>query len=278
MAGKTIWTLIPFSLLAVGCFPEAKLIDRIDDALPAEGVTLLDVVVGAGDLRVEGIEGLEEIQVEVRVYSQSGDCEADEEILEGMNYELYAADDGEARLWVDLEDEWWGYWADVTIQAPAELALEIRDSTGDIDISSFAALELDDENGDVDIEYITGDVEIEDGTGDMRLAHIGGALTIDDGNGDLDIRDVAGPVQLFDGSGDTWLEEVYADVLIEDGNGDLDIRKIDGDVAIQDGSGDIDVRDVSGTVSIRDGNGDIHVENVGDLEVVEDGSGDIDWD
>lgn len=278
MAGKTIRTLIPLTILAVACFPEPRLVEQLDDAIESEGLTSLDIVVGAGDLRVEGIEGLDQILVEVRIYTQTTDCDGDAEVLDDMDYELYATTDGGARLWVDMDDDWLGYWADVTVQAPAELALDVRDGTGDIDISGFASLVLDDENGDVDIEGILGDVEIEDGTGDLTLLHVGGAVSIDDGNGDLDIRDVAGPVELFDGTGDAWIEDIRADVLIEDGSGDLDLRLIDGDVTIDDGTGDIDVRDVRGVVTIHDGSGDIHVQNVGDLEVIEDGSGDIDWD
>jgi len=278
MAGKTILTLIPISILAVACFPEPRLMEQLDDAIPAEGLTTLNIIVGAGDLRVEGIEGLDQILVEVRIFSQGGDCDGDAEILDDMDYELYATEDGEVRLWVDVDEEWMGFWADVTVQAPADMALEIRDGMGDIDVSGFASLVLDDENGDADIEGILGDVEIEDGTGDLTLLHVGGAVSINDGNGDIDIRDIAGPLELFDGTGDTWIEEVWADVLIEDGSGDLDLRMIDGDVTIDDGSGDIDIRDVRGVVSIHDGSGDIHVENVEDLEVIEDGSGDINWD
>ncbi len=278
MAGKTIWNIIPLSIMAVACLPEARMVEQLEGVLPADGLTTLDIVVGPGDLRVEGVEGLEEIRVEVRIYTQLADCDSDAEILDSMDYELYASDDGQARLWVDMDDEWMSYWADVTVQAPAGMALEIRDGMGDIDVRDFASLTLDDENGDVDIEFIAGDVTIEDGTGDLTLLHVGGAVSINDGNGDLDIRDVAGPLELFDGTGDTWIEDVRADVLVEDGSGDLDLRLIDGDVIIDDGTGDIDVRDVRGRVTIHDGSGDIHAENVGDLEVIEDGSGDIDWD
>jgi hypothetical protein len=279
MAGnKALSVLLSLTLFSVACLPEARLVEQLDDTLPSEGLHSLDIVVGAGDLWVDGVEGLEAVQVEVRIYTQNPDCDADAEVLDSMDYELYATTEGEARLWVDTDDDWGTYWADVTVLAPAHLALEIRDGTGDIDVRGFASLELDDENGDVTIEAIAGDVEIEDGTGDLRLMGVGGAVSIDDGNGDLDLIDIDGPLELFDGSGDAWIEGVRADVRIEDGNGDLDIRAIDGDVTIDDGSGDIDVRGVSGVVRIHDGNGDIHAEDVGDLEVIEDGSGDIDWD
>ncbi len=278
MAGTTTRILIPLSILAVACFPEPRLVEIIEDGLPAEGLTTLDIVVGSGDLMVEGIEGLDQIQVEVRIRSQNGDCDGDSEILDDMDYELYATDDGEARLWVDVDEDWMGYWADVTVRAPSDLALEIRDGLGDIYVTGFASLDLDDENGDTTIDLIAGDVEIEDGTGDLSLFEIGGAVSIDDGNGDIELVGILGPVELFDGSGDTFIEAVQSDVMIEDESGDLIIRTIDGDVTIDDGTGDIIVRDVTGVVRIHDGSGDISATNVGDLEVIEDGSGDIDWD
>jgi hypothetical protein len=278
MAGNSkLFILVPLTL-ALGCLPEERLVGVFDDTLPAEGITGLDVVTGAGDLRIESQEGLEEIRVEVRVYTQLSDCHDDEEALDDMDYELYATTEGEARLWVDMDSEWLAYWADVVVYAPAELALDIRDTGGDVAVSGFASLVLDDENGDATVEDIAGDVEIEDGTGDLHIAHVGGALSLRDGNGDTDILDVLGPVEIEDGTGDLWMEEVFSNVRIDDGNGDMALRFIDGDVRIEDGSGDIDLRDITGTVSITDGSGDIHAEDVGDLEIIEDGSGDIDWD
>ncbi len=271
-------TLLSLSLLAMGCLPEERLVTQFDEVLPAEGITSMDIVAGAGDLRVEGLEGLEEIRVEVRIFTQLGACEQDEEVLDELDYELYATTEGEARLWVDVDDDWMAYWADVVVQIPAALDLQVRDGSGDLEISDVASLVLDDELGDASIERIAGEVEIEDGSGDLRIAHIGGALTLNDENGDTNILDVAGPTQIADGTGDLWIEEVYAHLRIEDGSGDMALRFIDGDVDIDDGGGDIEVRDVSGTVRIHDESGDIHAEDVGDLEVIEDGSGDVDWD
>lgn len=279
MAGsKTLSVLLPLSFLAVACIAEERLVAELDDTLFAGGLTSLDVVVGAGDLRIEGQEGLEEIHVEVRVITQFSDCDQDEEVLDDMDFELYATEDGEARLWVDMDEDWGTYWADVVVTMPAAMALELRDTSGDLDVSKVASLDLDDTTGDATIDGIAGDVEIEDGSGDLRIAHVGGKLVLNDGTGDTDILDVAGLVEVVDGSGDLWMEEVFTDVRIEDGTGDMDLRFIDGDVIIEDGSGDIDVRDVSGTVSIHDGAGDIHAEGVGDLEIIEDGSGDVNWD
>jgi hypothetical protein len=279
MAGtKTLSLLLPIAALAVACFPEARLVESFDDVLGAEGLDSLHAVVGAGDLRVEGEEGLDHIAVEVRIYTQLAPCDEDAEVLDDMDYDLYANDEGEARLWVDMDADWQSYWADVTIRMPAAMALDLRDGSGDIDISDVAALVMDDESGDADIEGIAGDVEIEDGSGDLTIIHVGGRLTVDDASGDIDIRDQAGSVDIVDGSGDLWLEEAFADVRIDDEGGDMDLRKIDGDVEIEDGSGDIDVRQVTGVVTIHDDGGDIHAQDVGDLEVVEDSSGEVDWD
>ena len=279
MAGtKTLSIVLPISFLALACIPEERLVTELGGSLAVEDLTVLDVVVGAGDIRVEGQEGLAEISVEVRIYTQFSSCDQDEEVLADMDFELYANDDGEARLWVDMDDEWGGYWADVVVLLPTEMALELRDTTGDIDVSDVASLELDDGTGDANIERVLGDVEIEDGSGDLHIEHVGGSVQLNDDTGDIDILDVAGAVEVVDGSGDLWLEEVWSSVRIEDGTGDMDLRFIDGAAIIEDGSGDIDVRDVTGVVRIHDGSGDIHAEQVGDLEVIEDGGGEVDWD
>jgi hypothetical protein len=207
MAGnKTLALIIPCCALAVACFPEERMVQQYDDVLPAEGLTSLHVVMGSGDLRIEGREGLDEIRVEVRVFTQLADCDGDAEVLDD----------------VDVDDDWMAYWADVTVYAPAALALDVRDTNGDIDISDFASLVLDDENGDTTIERIAGDVEIEDGNGDMDLRFIDGDVVIDDGTGDIDVRDVTGTVTIHDGSGDIHAENVGDLEVIEDASGDID--------------------------------------------------------
>lgn len=266
------------TLLFAACLPEPRLVDSFDDALPAESLWGLDVVVGAGDLRVIGEEELPDILVSVRVYSVLSDCNHDEDALADMSYELYAADDGAARLWVDIDPERFDYYADVEVRVPAAMAAIVRDGSGDVWVENVAALELDDETGDAQIERIAGDVKVQDGTGDLLILDVGGAVTLDDGGGDAQIRDIAGPLQVIDGGGDLWMEGIGAAVRVEDAGGDLMLREVQGDAALWDSSGDIDVEHVSGTVTIRDGSGDIRASDVGDLEIIEDDGGDVWWE
>ncbi|MFH1468770.1 MAG: DUF4097 family beta strand repeat-containing protein [Pseudomonadota bacterium] len=269
--------LLPVLLLAA-CLPGPRLVEAFDDAIPAEGLTGLEVVVGAGDLRIVGEEGLDEVRVSVRVYSSLSDCKHDEGALEDLSYELYASDVGTARLWVDIEPDRFDYYADVEVRVPAAMTADVRDGLGDLWVEGVAALTLDDENGDAQIERIAGDVVVNDGTGDLMILDVGGALTLDDGSGDTEIRGVAGPVDITDGSGDLWIEGVGAPVRVVDESGDLDLRDVRGDAFLDDGTGDIDVEHVTGTVTVRDGSGDIRAVDVGDLEILEDGGGEVWWE
>ena len=132
---------------------------------------------------------------------------------------------------------------DLEVELPANVALEIEDSSGDLEVRDVGALDVDDSSGDIE------------------LANVGGALRISDSSGEIRVDGVRGDVSLRDSSGDMIVQRVVGSVTV-----------------IEDSSGDIDVHDVSGAVHVeRDSSGSISVGDVGgDFIVDRDGSGGID--
>jgi hypothetical protein len=219
--------------------------------IPASGIGTLRLDTGAGDLVIEGVEGLASIEVR-------GDaCASEQAALDGMSLEQ-SREGAIATAATKIPDE--GYqWSlfgshyaymDVHVRMPAALKLELRDSSGDIEASK-----------------LDGDIELTDSSGDMRLRDLGGSIRVGDSSGDIDIAHVKGSVSIrSDSSGDIDIASVAGDAIVEeDSSGDVDLRDIDGNARVdRDSSGDIQFSDIGRDARVgKDSSGDIRADTVG---------------
>jgi hypothetical protein len=213
--------------------------------IPLDGATLLAIDAGAGELRVEGVDGQTEVHAVGRV------CASSEALAEGLQVTLDRVD-GELRLSAHYPDQ--AFWGgrnrtariDLTVTMPIGTSLDIDDSSGEIVVSGSGALDIDDSSGEILVEGARGSVRIDDSSGEIEVVGATGDVEIEDGSGEIDVRNAEGTV------------------LIRDGSGSIDVTGVGRDVRIEvDGSGSIDVRDVAGSFIVaRDGSGGIRYENV----------------
>jgi hypothetical protein len=229
--GLGVLAAITAALLVVGCAGEKRVIDSFGDSLPADGLTLLDVSVEAGDLTVTGDPDATAIDVIVDVSTTRTADGKDSDAIHGVHLELRESADGGALLTVWFDPDFANYFADTTVTMPLDLALNAIVEDGDLSVDGV------------------------------------GAVVLDLGPGEALVTDVIGDVELVDGAGDLTVDGVLGNVLIEDGAGDLKIVGIDGDVEIDDGAGDIDVSKVTGHVTISDGSGEISIDDVGSVTI-----------
>lgn len=255
--------LIAFFLLlsaqasATTCKHEADRSLDIDRA----GLTALVAKNGSSDVRVRGVADIGRIEVRGRACaSNPADLDrlkveqrrdGDRLVLEigrdtGMTISLF----GSSYAYLDLE-----------IRVPLDLAMEIDNGSGDIDVRDVARLRYDGGSGDLDLENIAGELDIEVGSGDIVGSNVGPVNLRSISSGDVDLRKIGGDVTVG-----------------RVGSGDLDLRNISGSVNVERiGSGDVTVNDVQGSVTVdRIGSGDLRAAGVrGDLTVRSSGSGDV---
>ncbi len=268
------WLLVSSALLFVGCVGPRREVTTRTVAQRADGFDVLDVDVAEGDLDVVGDPSATEVRMDATLATHLLGRGDDVNATEALSVTL-DEQDGHLRALVRLDGAPAGYFADVVLHVPSRLALNVRDSAGDIIVSDVASLGVDDGAGDLDVSNVAGAVRIDDGSGDIRLTTIG-ALTLTDDSGGIDVHEVDGDVELHDASGDITLDGVTGGVMVEDGSGELACAHVGGDMDITDGSGGIHLEHVGGTARIVDGSGDIVAIDVGDVNVVSDGSGNVD--
>lgn len=211
----------------------------------ARGASALRVHARAGSLRIVGRPGLSEVRV-------TGTARANKEkYLEGIRL---VADrrGGEVKVAVEWPEVTVFFGSvnralDLVLEVPAELALDVKDSSGDLEVRGVAALRLDDSSGDVEVEDVRGDVRVDDSSGDVSLLRVGGDIWLSDRSGDLRVAEVGGGV-----------------VVDRDGSGEIDVRNVRGSVAVrEDGSGAIRVSDVGGDFLVDDdGSGGVRATRV----------------
>jgi hypothetical protein len=234
-------------LFALTTIPAAE--SRETLTLSTSGCTALSIDSGAGDLKVQGEEGRDRIDV-IAVIRVRGIGDA--ELLEFKKENII------------LKLEKIGSKAVLTARIDERFSLE----------KLFGA-----QNAIIDLEVIMPrglDLDVEDGSGDMDIRSLAGRLDLEDGSGDVTLEGISGQVTIEDGSGDLFLAGLQGNVEIEDGSGDIDLKNAGADVFIEDGSGEIFVKGVKGSLKINDGSGDIEIDGVEkDVNIEEAGSGDL---
>ncbi len=204
-----------------------------DLTLPVTAVSLVDIRAGSGDLHVEGMDGLDEIRVEGRV------CASDEALLEDLTISA-ETDGGTAFIqtnYPDQRDRGWRGWTasiDLVVLVPTGMAVEIDDSSGNMEVRGTGDLRIDDSSGSIYVEDILGSVEVDDSSGGLDIEGVDGDVRVSDGSGGIDVTDVTGDV-----------------IIDEDGSGSIEVRDVGQNFTVRrDGSGGIRHSGVRGTVDI----------------------------
>lgn len=227
---------------------------EIQVTLDLTNTELLSVLAGAGDLEIRGNVGGNVAVATGRVCASKAEwlAEADLVTREGT----------EASIAVSLPDVDNGWnitgnryvYMDLVVEVPDNIALDVKDSSGDMDVISTGTITVRDSSGDIDLEDINGDIYLNDSSGDIDLRDINGNVTVvQDSSGDIYGQDIVGMVLVErDSSGDIRFEDVRDDFIVErDSSGDVVARSVGGDFKVlRDSSGDISHRNVSGNVDI----------------------------
>lgn len=191
---KQVLGLIAVAALA-GCDLDLSSLDcgesrSFSDEISAAGLSTLLVDDVAGELRVQGRAGINEIRVRATA------CSNDRRTTDDIDFRLHRID-GEARVISEVP----GYdnaRLDLVIEVPLDFDVSIFDTSGNMEINDVFSVWLVDGSGHIDITDIEADVVIdEDGSGDIDVRNVGGDFFVGyDGSGRIDYSNVRGVVDL----------------------------------------------------------------------------------
>ena len=248
--------LLLLLLIAADVQAECEFERLLDQSLDVSGSQSLAISAAAGDLKIVGVSGSDEVKISGRI------CVSEEKWLDESRLESRSGDRAEINVVLpDMSGSWslWGNkyaYMDLELEVPDGLALELRDSSGDIDIEDISTLSIQDSSGDIEVRNAAGLVEIQDSSGDIVVKGLHGDFTIiSDSSGDIRGSGIEGNVLVkSDSSGDIRFTDVGKDVVVErDSSGDIVAKHVGGDFKVlKDSSGSIRSEDIAGEVIIPD--------------------------
>jgi hypothetical protein len=221
---------------------------KLEETMRVSGDTLA-IVAGAGELDVVGDEAADVVDVRARI------CASKAEWAEEAGVAMSGDGDPRVEVLIPGTAGWGDHYVriDLVVRVPAGLALDVKDSSGDVDMRGVGAVSVKDSSGDIEIQGAES-VVVEDSSGDIELEQIAGDVTVvQDSSGDISGRNVGGSVVVTrDSSGDIRFRDVRGDFLVErDSSGDVVAQGVGGDFTVlKDGSGEIRHSDVMGSVAI----------------------------
>ncbi len=250
MKRSLVW-LVPLGIVAAGCDLDLTGLggcryDRsVYQSINVSGSDVLRVIAEAGNLRVEGRPGASDVRVRGTACAESQrDLNAVDVVLQRVGSSIRVLTYVPAGAGVSAH-------ADIVIEVPEWMLVDIDHREGDISITDVAGVSILDDSGNIVVSDIDGDVEIDDGSGDLQVSDISGDVWLLDESGTIDVRRVSGGVDVeADGSGDMLIRDVQFDVWVgEDGSGDIVVENVRGDFIVDiDDSGSISYRNVGGAV------------------------------
>jgi len=244
--------ILPLSLQAFDC----KYSKAIDQSLDLQNSAELAVNAAAGDLRVRGMGNSSTAGIKGKV------CSSKEEWLELSSVETSGGERAVISVVLPDRDDGWSLigreylYLDLELEVPDHITLDVKDSSGDIDIAGVGELSVKDSSGDITVRDSAGPVSVEDSSGDIELHDIRNQVTIEsDSSGDIRGSDIQGTVLVIsDSSGDISFRDLAENFIVErDSSGDISANRVGGDFRVdRDSSGEIDARNVEGKVEVPD--------------------------
>ena len=226
-------------------------------AVDADGVTAVEIFALAGDLRIKGSKGADQ----VRAFGQA--CASREDMLEVMDITVQRHGD-EIRILAEMPDisgetnpKWKDRYAimDLEISLPDTVAVSVHDSSGDMLVTNVSGAKVIDSSGEIVLENISGEVLIpQDSSGDISMVEVGPVTIQVDSSGEIFVEDADSVTIANDTSGDITLRRIQGDVLIgNDSSGRISVREVGGNFVVEnDTSGGIRYTEVAGAVSLPD--------------------------
>lgn len=237
-----------------GAADDCKFQREFELSLDLEDSESLVVIARAGTLTVTGAERAGEVRISGRA------CVSEEDWLDASGIESSGGNPARVEVVLPDVDGGWSLWGDryarldLELELPADLHLDIRDSSGSMDLAGIGSADIRDSSGSIEINDAAGPLSVWDSSGSISFSRIRGDVTIEsDSSGSIRGDDIGGSVLIKrDSSGSIRFSDVTGDFTVErDSSGEIVARGVGGDFTVlKDGSGGIHHENVSGEVTV----------------------------
>ncbi len=256
-------TTLPFAAGAMECRYGAQ---RNAD-LDAAGLRTLLLKLGSSDLDIQGVQGLNKVEVRGTACASDQAWLKDMQIGTSRNGDRAAvvAQNNRHEIDISLFGSSYAYMK-LQVRVPASLAVSVDSGSGDAHASNLASLDFESGSGDLIADHIAGALGLKLGSSDVRAETVGSVNLRGTGSGDVHASSVQGDVQTdHSGSGDLDFSGVRGSVRSgSTGSGDVTLSDIGRDAEVgSTGSGDVTANGVGGNFTVHStGSGDVRYHGV----------------
>lgn len=235
--------------------------------IDAAGLHSLLLRLGSSDLDIQGVQGLNKIEVRGTACASDKSWLADLQVATGRNGDQ-ATVDAEHHTNTSIFNLFGSSYAYLKLQVrvPVALAVQVHSGSGDVQAKNLASLDFASGSGDLIADRIKSALELQLGSADVRANDIGSVTLHGTGSGDVHVIGVQGDVRAdHSGSGDLEFSQVRGSVRIgSTGSGDVTLSDVGRDAEVgSTGSGDVSANGVGGNFTVRStGSGDVRYHNV----------------
>lgn len=198
-----------------------------EDSIESGPEPVVRLTNGPGRVRVEGVEGLENVEITARRYARGRNPAVAKENAAGVPVEVASGDEG-----IEISSGGGGgTGVDYELRVPAGSTVEVESSAGDVEVSGVDnSATVRTESGDLAVEDVQGPIVVEALSGDVTIGEVStetGDAEITVGSGDLELRDlVVGILEARVEAGDVTVSGRFSGsgrVLVETGSIDARI-------------------------------------------------------
>lgn len=269
---KVAIALIASSLLvfaSVAAAEECRYSAPRNADIDAAGLHSLLLRLGSSDLDIQGVQGLNRIEVRGTACASDQSWLKDLQISTGRSGDQATVDaerhDSISTSVFNLFGSSYAYLK-LQMRVPMALAVQVHSGSGDVQASNLASLDFASGSGDLIAGQIKGALELQLGSADARANEVGSVTLHGTGSGDVHVSGVQGDVRAdHSGSGDLEFSQVRGSVRVgSTGSGDVTLSDIGRDAEVgSTGSGDVSANGVGGNFTVHaTGSGDVRYHDV----------------
>lgn len=162
-----------------------------EDSIETGPEPVLHLTNGPGQVRVEGVEGLENVEISAKRYARGRNPAAAKENAAEVPVAMSSGEGSTLEL---SSDGGSGTGVDYDLRVPPGTAVEVESEAGDVDISGLDnSVTVHAESGDISVEDVQGSIDIEAPQGDVTVESVStetGNAEITVGSGDLELENL----------------------------------------------------------------------------------------
>lgn len=236
--------------------------------IDAAGLHSLLLRLGSSDLDIQGVQGLNRIEVRGTACASDQSWLKNLQISTGRSGDQATVDAERHDISTSIFNLFGSSYAYIKLQVrvPAALAVQVHSGSGDVQAKNLASLDFHSGSGDLIADHVQGALELQLGSADARANDVGSVVLNGTGSGDVHVDGVRGDVRAdHSGSGDLQFSNVRGSVRVgSTGSGDVTLSDIGRDAEVgSTGSGDVSANGVGGNFTVRStGSGDIRYHDV----------------